>query len=144
MTSPTLLGDKDDLPFEFEYEPLDRDTDSFRLLKLLPALDAFSGLIECLLYHSNITKEDGRYRALSYTWGPSQPKHRILLDGALFHVTGNLFQFLEMYKDVSSGIPTMSLWIDAICINQHNAREKSNQVQRMSQIYSAASEVTVY
>jgi Heterokaryon incompatibility protein (HET) len=36
------------------------------------------------------------------------------------------------------------MWIDAFCINQGNMRERSQQVTRMSDIYSRASRVIIW
>jgi hypothetical protein len=36
------------------------------------------------------------------------------------------------------------IWIDQICINQNNAKEKASQVQMMGQIYKKAARVTAY
>ncbi|OHW93756.1 heterokaryon incompatibility protein [Colletotrichum incanum] len=38
----------------------------------------------------------------------------------------------------------MSLWVDAMCIDQHNSQEKSHQVQMMGRIYEAARNVVVW
>lgn len=36
------------------------------------------------------------------------------------------------------------LWADAICIDQQNLKERSNQVQRMGSIYSKAGEALLW
>ncbi|KAH3916675.1 hypothetical protein HBI56_048810 [Parastagonospora nodorum] len=82
------------------------------------------------------------YEALSYEWGnPEAPRHTIFLDGQNFKVRDNLFQALVCFRDM--GV-TGALWIDAICINQADHRERGHQVQMMGLIYTHALRVRVW
>lgn len=77
----------------------------------------------------------------------------ISLNGTRFHVTENLMLALRHIrqnttKDAKAkrkqgrgGDGTVTLWIDAVCINQADADERNVQVQKMSHIYRDASEV---
>lgn len=129
--------------------PLLRET-STRLLKLLPSEDE---VIRC---HVDVVdlKTRPHYRALSYTWGASTQDGRekgvtgerscsIICNEAEIYITKNLFQFLSLasqrLKEHSS-----CFWIDAICINQDDEVEKSSEVRKMDQIYSAAASVLVW
>lgn len=38
----------------------------------------------------------------------------------------------------------LNLWIDAICINQHDLAEKARQIPLMTRIYSTAARVLVW
>ncbi|KAH8746730.1 heterokaryon incompatibility, partial [Hyaloscypha sp. PMI_1271] len=84
-----------------------------------------------------------KYIALSYTWGDHTPTAPILLDGQRFFVTKNLYSFLQHFRQ-PPGYGSFVYWIDAICINQGDVREKDKQVQRMKQIYEGADEVYVW
>jgi hypothetical protein len=56
-------------------------------------------------------------------------------------------EYLSMYGEEISVSPTteaLHWWIDAICINQDDVDEKSEQVPRMGQLYSSASQVWVW
>ncbi|KAJ5063185.1 heterokaryon incompatibility protein-domain-containing protein [Bipolaris maydis] len=81
------------------------------------------------------------YLALSYCWGDPKKTVPIYLNNKLVHVTENLSSALQNFeqRDVA-----LRIWIDAICINQKNEHEKSQQVGLMAEIYHKASEVIVW
>lgn len=81
------------------------------------------------------------YEALSYVWGDSSITRTILLEGREFQVTTNLYSALRRlrYPDY-----TRIIWIDAICINQSNLEERSQQVLLMKNIYEGAEEVLMW
>ncbi|KAK0100199.1 hypothetical protein ONS95_008537 [Cadophora gregata] len=84
------------------------------------------------------------YEALSYAWGDSKDikeRHAIRCGNGRFNIMPNLFEALKRLRDSSA---RRVLWIDAICINQHDDEEKSFQVQQMSEIYSSASRVLIW
>ncbi|AEO69925.1 uncharacterized protein THITE_2033124, partial [Thermothielavioides terrestris NRRL 8126] len=81
------------------------------------------------------------YEALSYTWGDASSPLSIRLDKQDFKVTANLHAALTVLR-----LPTEPriLWIDAICINQHDNAEKAFQVPLMGMIYSRAATVNIW
>ncbi|CAN9204477.1 unnamed protein product [Alternaria alternata] len=119
-------------PASLRYSPLPKDGDSFRLLRVLPSL-RFNSSLQCELYTASISAEEDQYFAGSYVWGPPEPTKSILLDGKSFEVRENLFRFLEAFR---SRYRSQVIWLDAICINQHDVQERSHQVQEMKRIYS--------
>ncbi len=80
------------------------------------------------------------YEALSYTWGDASPAFKIQIDGKDLPVAHNLFFAMQHLRHEND---PRSLWIDAICINQRDPRERSEQVVHMLQIYKNASRVVV-
>lgn len=58
-----------------------------------------------------------------------------------FYIRGNLKAALEQFRSESKDV---DVWIDALCINQDNVKEKTAQVARMDEIYSSASSVWVW
>ncbi|KIM93081.1 hypothetical protein OIDMADRAFT_70040, partial [Oidiodendron maius Zn] len=79
------------------------------------------------------------YTAISYAWGDPEPgTYEALIDGQTFCVRQNLWNCLDQ---VRLNHKIRFLWIDAICINQNNPVEKSEQVLKMGDIYSRATEV---
>ncbi|KAI0405808.1 hypothetical protein F4802DRAFT_560770 [Xylaria palmicola] len=85
-----------------------------------------------------------RYIALSYAWGPVEDQRKILINGIETEVRPNLYAaLLELRKSpwVYRGI---RLWIDALCINQNDTRERAQQVSIMRSIYVAAWQVVVW
>jgi hypothetical protein len=94
---------------------------------------------------SNIPVEDHpHYEALSYAWGPlSDTVDVLVVNGhvSTIPVTRNLEEGLRhlRYED-----RPRTMWIDALCINQVNLRERSWHVAKMCNIYAAAYRVVVW
>ncbi|KAI1163633.1 HET-domain-containing protein [Nemania serpens] len=86
-----------------------------------------------------------KYIALSYTWGPSDPSHRISIDHKTFQVRENLYNFLCSFQTGSAVKTDIAyIYIDQICINQEDIQERNNQVRLMSDIYTQSSLVVVW
>lgn len=83
----------------------------------------------------------GNYRALSYVWGNATEQRWILVNGKPFHVHPNLYEALHGVRNPTEVLP---LWVDALCIEQNNEKEKNHQVGMMGQIYYNAKEVLVW
>jgi hypothetical protein len=96
--------------------------------------------IHCDILHSNLA-DPPRYEALSYTWGSPAECRDIYVNGKAYTVRQNLWCALLHLRS-----PTTSrcMWIDAICINQDDTRERNHQVAQMSQIYQKAERVVVW
>jgi hypothetical protein len=123
----------------FVYEPIDLDRPAFRLLHLVRGKWSE---IECTMYQAYLDGDDTiPYDALSYTWSGTHKTHTVKVNGKYLGVTENLHSALQ---HVRSEKVDRVLWIDAICIDQSNERERGHQVQQMCKIYSQAEEVTVW
>jgi hypothetical protein len=122
----------------FEYQPLNREKREIRLLTLYP--DAWNKPISCSLQIVSLD-DNPSYRALSYVWGNPKITHPILLHNQPFDATVNLTAALRRLRDE---IQPLVLWVDAICINQKDTNERSNQVSIMGDIYKTTSEVIVW
>lgn len=122
-----------------------------RLMSLSPG--NYGDPIICTLSTMTIMKpESGRgeefessgvkstYEALSYTWGDPSPVFTIQINGDRLPVAHNLFFALQYLRHETD---PRDLWIDAICINQQDLKERSEQVVHMLQIYKNASRVIV-
>jgi hypothetical protein len=86
-----------------------------------------------------------RYQALSYACG-TEPKDRRVLcsnwDGtshASLYITQTLYDALN-----ELAVEEIPIWVDAICINQTNPEEKSEQVALMHRIYRRADQVAIW
>ncbi|KIW03599.1 uncharacterized protein PV09_05352 [Verruconis gallopava] len=124
---------------DFRYPLLAMHKREFRLISLRP----YSGdSISCELETFSLDDEL-RYKALSYTWGTSHNSSLIHVNGSPFLVRRNLYDLLVSYKQ-SQTSPIDRVWIDALCIDQSNVKEKSHQVSMMRDIYEKASEVIVW
>ncbi|CZR65163.1 uncharacterized protein PAC_15063 [Phialocephala subalpina] len=92
--------------------------------------------------HQNLDDEPEFY-AVSYTWGQnaSIPRAFVDVEDGIIEVGDNLNNLLHSLDSFDRSI---SIWIDAICINQSNDSEKMHQVPLMGRIYSDASKVLIY
>ena len=80
------------------------------------------------------------YTALSYTWGSPDLKGAVFTSrGSMLLVTPNLFGALHHMRQ--NGYSTV--WADAICINQNNNKERSQQILLMGKIYRRAKQVVI-
>ncbi|KAL6711131.1 hypothetical protein ACN47E_005662 [Coniothyrium glycines] len=122
----------------FCHEPLNHTIRSIRVIQILPDLTV-EGLVQCDITHTAI---DSDYTCLSYMWGPEQPCQTIMLNGKLFTVRQNLYDFLQNVRPMVN--PGNRTWIDAICIDQGNTTERNHQVQQMGEIFSGARCVYVW
>ena len=122
----------------FRHSSLRNPSTEIRVLELLPSLR--DGIIQCRLRH---VKLKCKYVALSYVWGPPQPTRDILVNGQMFAIRQNLWNFLEMQFETSQTAGVL-YWIDQICVNQDNIEEKCEQVGLMSSIYSNAQQVLIW
>lgn len=104
----------------------------------------------------HIELNTAKYEALSYTWGlPTQEHGTIYIRESNFpndigdlewgvkqlHVRPTLLEALRYLR--LPDVPRV-LWIDAVCINQQNVRERSQEVPRMGEIYNRAQQVVVW
>ena len=121
------------------HEPLDSSRHEIRLASRHPSLVPGSE-IRCTLFNASL-KGAPDYRALSYTWGDSKLTSLIWVNGDKIEVTGNLLAALKCLRFESS---SLTLWIDAICIDQSNVHERNEQVRRMRDIFEQALEVFVW
>lgn len=107
--------------------------------------------IRCQLQVHSLT-EDGQipqYTALSYVWGDPSFDIHVECDGGILPVNRGCFQALrslrDSLRDPSPGPAfTPYFWVDAICINQSDKREKSAQVRLMGDIYRSAETVLCF
>ncbi|KAG0646461.1 Heterokaryon incompatibility protein [Hyphodiscus hymeniophilus] len=81
------------------------------------------------------------YKALSYAWGSPNVKRPILVNGCQHLVTVNLESALRRLRRIDIDI---TLWVDALCINQSDNTERTRQVQLMHDIFDFAEEAIVY
>ncbi|RYP89819.1 hypothetical protein DL770_004030 [Monosporascus sp. CRB-9-2] len=124
--------------FMYKYTPLDLATDTIRLVCLLKG--SFNDDIRCELWESQLHRDDVPYEALSYTWGGTEKSAKIFLDGCMAQVTHNLDTALRYLRLEDQD---RIIWIDAICIDQDNERERGHQVGQMKRIYQNAEKVLI-
>lgn len=126
----------------YRYRPLREG--EIRLLVLKRTRLLFPSMITARIVHvPGFAQGEGVpiYEAVSYRWGSPECTDEIILDGARFAVTQSAFELLLARRSIWR---ERTIWIDAICIDQSNQEEKSEQVQVMWDIYSRAARVIVF
>lgn len=114
----------------YPYEYLDPQRRNIRLLTLLPVKD--DEIISCQI--ETVSLDDlPEYTTLSYVWGDPADTRPILLAGHSQNVTVNLECALRNLAHKAS--EPRKFWIDALCVNQDDKTERSQQVRLMSAIY---------
>lgn len=120
----------------YKHDPIDLEGSAFRLLILRRGTGPE---IECSLFQAWLDSDWLiPYEALSYTWGGNVSAASINLDGRRLSVTENLYLAL---RDLRSETTDRTIWVDAVCIDQSNDRERGHQVSQMSHIYRQAEQV---
>ncbi|KAH8664383.1 heterokaryon incompatibility protein-domain-containing protein [Xylariales sp. PMI_506] len=99
--------------------------------------------IKCEIIHvsAETELEAKEYTAISYSWGDIDPNVMIQVDGFPFYITPSLHGALKTLRQQDKSV---MLWADAICIDQRNKTEQSEQVAMMTQIYTRAESVAVW
>ena len=142
---------------QYQYEPL-CEPRAFRLVTLHSGSQ--HALLKCSVKNYALDSSP-EFQALSYTWGSPYPDEDGDSDGerrsrdlelptrscnldcseGYLLVTKNLLDALYQLRDNESDL---QLWIDAICINQSDVRERTSQVTLMGDIYHTAEAVIVW
>lgn len=122
--------------------PLAPSQRNVRLLRLLPGRPEERN-IHCQLYECSLLDAAGHYKALSYVWGSEVPdsEHLVYCNDVNVCVTLNLYSALHSLRDVTT---VLTLWVDLLCIDQGNERERTHQVRMMRDIYANSKEVIIW
>lgn len=138
--------------------PLDLSTLEIRLLHILPpcsrqmTIETLSGQLEeddetvhCTMTRASLSTSDQplpAFNALSYVWGKRSEVTNIVINSKPVAVTCNLESALRHLRDWHAGeTGGLPIWVDAVCINQDDVDERSEQVGMMGTIYRRASRV---
>ena len=128
------------LPAPYQYKPLNDDLKEIRLLNLHRG--DFKADIHISIDTVSLAPDNNpTYEALSYVWGSLENPIDIQVGAHTLAVTHNLAEALPYlrYRD-----KPRVLWIDAICVNQQDLKERSCQVRRMADLYRLAERVVVW
>jgi len=129
------------------WPPLRDHVNEFRLLKIHPRSHSSSAspvtekaFIQCSLFPAS-RRGSGEYLALSYTWGDPNDTVPIHVNNGVRQVTRNLYAALTHIQEEQEEI---TIWVDAICIDQLNHNEKGEQVRHMTSVYALAKYTIVW
>ncbi|KAI0098080.1 HET-domain-containing protein [Nemania sp. FL0031] len=123
------------------YQPL-KERDEIRIIHLLPHGDDPDAPIRCRFEHVKLA-ERPEYEALSYTWGDQTTLFPIVVDAdrSTVDVGQNCLFALRSLRQAKEA---RRLWIDALCINQADIDEKTNQIPIIGDVYQSASQTLIF
>ena len=129
----------------YVYQDLTKPT-NLRLLKLSPASPSQGDIDGELFEADSIESLDAIiFHAVSWCWGKGEFDRSLRL-----HVDNQVYSF-PISANLESALRGLRwedkvrfLWIDAICINQSNTRERNEQVPKMDQVYGRAEKVCIW
>jgi hypothetical protein len=115
-------------------------SNTIRLLRILPVSSTSPSTIHCKIDRFSLG-ESLVYSAVFYVWGSVAELKTLVVNNQRMAVRPNIWHFLhQLREEQHDGL----LWVDAICINQDDVEERSQQVAIMGQIYSGAEDVKVW
>ncbi|CAG1986279.1 unnamed protein product [Fusarium graminearum] len=124
----------------FSYEPFGLERPGFRLIQLMRGVQS---PLQCNLFQAYLDEEESiiPYEALSYVWGSQSTPSDITVDGKTMSITASLYDALYQLRQPDED---RILWVDALCIDQSNVKERSHQVNQMGEIYRKADNVIIW
>ena len=117
----------------YEYEPLP-DGRFARYLILQPG-STVADPLSCTLHTAHLD-EFPSFEAVSYVWGIPIRNRAITCNGKVIRITTNLDDALRQVRLTEK---PRALWVDSVCINQADPKEKGYQVSLMEQVYKKSS-----
>ncbi|KAL8627254.1 hypothetical protein Q9189_007044 [Teloschistes chrysophthalmus] len=120
------------------YSELDTSVQQIRLMRWKKTQDPDEIEVELETYQID---QCPPFNALSYAWGDPSELQVMTLNGLRHAVTRNLYSAL---KHLQPQLEDQPMWIDALCINQQDTKERENQVGLMKRIYNQAQQVIVW
>ena len=137
-----VLGNVQFWPSLEQYEYRHLAPEEFRLIELLPGQDN-DRLIGRLITVDPASAP--QYVALSYVWGPpceeGEDPQSILLDNIAIKLRPNLDSAMRALRSLDQDV---YVWVDTLCINQHDGKDKDMQIPLMAKIYRLSDSVAVW
>lgn len=128
-------------PFlRYEHRPIDSAAGEIRLLRVQPAIYR-ADVLDCDLLTFNLNDCPG-FDALSYVWGAPVFDHEILCENRIMFITKSLDGALKRFRRLKKS-KQQFIWVDAICINQQDKIELTQQLMHIRRIYQTATTVRV-
>ena len=123
-----------------QYLPLGRR--HIRLLKASRVENSLPAELRCEYLLAPLDELPVTYTAISYVWGdPTAVSQIICNDGGYLSLTASATDILNAVVDASC---PGYFWIDQLCINQEDKREKADQVRMMGEIFASANNVIAW
>jgi len=150
---------------QYSYSPIGKQQTRLVLLKPgYPDEEIYAKLT--VVDDTDLGSESFAYSALSYVWGSAPASHTVYIQDDIDESSSSTYNKETQAECRSRTLQTKALairpnlhdalihlrsrkiivpiWIDALCIDQNDAQERSNQVQKMGSIYMNAQFVSVW
>ena len=128
-----------------DYSTLDPERREIRLVRV--DFGNEGGQWTCkLIENVSLVSLDLKFAAVSYCAGSARNTRPVLVNGIVFNIFANLGHALDRiisYWQKNCQGRECLLWIDQICINQSNRRERERQVTMMRDIYQNAADTLI-
>lgn len=125
---------------DFPYEPLISNSKPFRLITVQPG--QFDAPLLCTLSHELLNVEPlPQYETISYCWGDASLRNVLTLNDHPVSVPASTAAALRCIRNLDTD---RTVWLDAVCIDQRNIDERSQQVGMMGDIYRKGSCNLIY
>jgi hypothetical protein len=121
------------------YGVLEGNRRKIRLLSITESSGFDEHIITRLMIQSFDDVAIPQYVALSYCWGDAPFGELIECNGERLAVTPSLNFALRTLRSLDYNL----VWVDQVCINQKDYRERGSQVRLMPKIYSSAAKVLI-
>ena len=116
---------------EYQWRPVDGMRKEIRVLDLDPGTGTAS--LSGQLRHVFLDESDkADFITISYAWGDAALVDEVSVDGKIIPIPASAGSALRCMR---SPVETHTFWIDCICIDQYNVREKGHQVGLMADIF---------
>jgi hypothetical protein len=142
---PSTIPSRVPMPGDYVYRQLNlNDGRHIRIMVLAPG--NYDDELHCYLEEVNLQLNPA-YEAISYTWadesGNDDLSARVKCGNQNLYIrtTRNCEAALRRLREVDC---PRRLWIDSICIDQANIRERNHQVMNMIPIFQCAQQVIIY
>ncbi|KAI4869608.1 heterokaryon incompatibility protein-domain-containing protein [Hypoxylon rubiginosum] len=147
----------------YTYKPLNEAAKEIRVLCFEPQ-ESEGEILKGRIEHISLLEEPAtKYLAVSYTWGDALIRRTISIDGVEISVPVNSeialrnlhnptaiqyrlegSEHAALASDAVMEDGVCRIWLDAVCINQDDLRERAQQVGLMHDVYSKAVAVLVW
>ncbi|KAJ5915302.1 hypothetical protein N7454_011056 [Penicillium verhagenii] len=128
----------------YSYKPIQHN--QLRLLKFVQ--DESNTSIKVFLEPFSIEEPLPQFRSISYAWAFDDSgctrNWSIQIEDQVFPVLDSLYDFIEALRSKGVMYDGGWWWIDSICIDQANLKERGHQVKLLQRIYREADQVIVW
>lgn len=136
---------RDRLTIQSLYDQCALRPGEIRILLLYPSRSHISPT-QCAFEITDLEGNTSEYEAVSYCWGPPVNgwqiyDEKVQLSGIEETIKGNLADALRRFRHPDR---ERRLWVDALCINQADNVERTQQVAMMAKVYSKAARTLVW